>query len=97
MNNFKFETYIERYAQFIYLINENITYSEFDNFIEGGKFLLNNIYIAAGEEFCSNLKLEEIMINHQYQPHPNFIACCIQGYNAVFSKEDELVVGYEST
>jgi hypothetical protein len=70
-------------------INENITYSEIDNFIEGEKFLFNNIYIAAGEEFRPNLKMKEIMINHQYHPHPFFITCCMQGYNSVFSKEEE--------
>jgi hypothetical protein len=71
------EAYIERYAKFIYSNNENIIYIEFDDFIEGEKFLFNDIYITAEEEFCSNLKLEEIMIDHQYQPHPIFIVCCI--------------------
>jgi hypothetical protein len=52
--------------------------------------LFNNIYTAAGEEFRSNLKMKEIMINHQHHPHPFFIVCCMQGCNSVFSKEDEL-------
>jgi hypothetical protein len=30
------------------------------------------------------------MINHQHRPHPFFIACFMQGYNSVFSKENEL-------
>jgi hypothetical protein len=90
IKNFDLEGYIERYAQFICLINENITYSELDNLIEGEKLLFNNTYTAAAEEFRSKLKLKEIMINRQHHPHPFFITCCMHGCNSVFSKEDEL-------
>jgi hypothetical protein len=29
------------------------------------------------------------MINHQHRPRPFFIACYMQEYNSIFSKENE--------
>jgi hypothetical protein len=69
IENFNLENYIERYFHFICSVKENSTYPELDNFIEEEFLLFNNIYTAAGEEFRSNLKLKEILINHQYHSH----------------------------
>jgi hypothetical protein len=90
IENFNLKNYIKRYVQFICSINENATYSEFDNFIKRETFLFAKIYTAVTEEFRLNLKLRDFVINHQHHPHPFFIACYMQRCDSVVSKEDEL-------
>jgi hypothetical protein len=56
----KLENYNERYSQFICSINENTTYSEFDNFIEGDNLIL------LFDSICTDLKLKKIVVKNYH-------------------------------
>jgi hypothetical protein len=55
LEQFELEDIIERYAEFICARNENTTYSELDNFMEGEKIFYLIIYTQQLEKNISRI------------------------------------------